>query len=572
MSLDPGPRHRQGHGADPAPVLRAEGHGHVPGGAARRRARSSAAGCSCSTTSGARSSARPASSAPRPARSNASTWAASTPRSLPRPLGRARDLRRAPRGIRAAPLRPAGAGSGVRAVRAGRPGDGRRDPRGRRPRPARMLAILEATQAAYGYLPVAALKRISQETGAWYAMIYGTATYYAPPALRAAGRHRPGRRGRRASPPTESTYLAAPRRRARRRARRAPARRPGPDAMTDLLKTPAAWPRILLARAGRHGPDRPRRGGREPAPSKACGGPSASSGRTATIADDRGVRAARPRRRGLSRPARSGAPRRPRGAAALRRRERLRRGPGLAHRPDAARARPVRGHRGRAIAAFAIGATRRSSRSAPRTPRSSAGRARRSAPPRRPASSAPTSWAPATTCSIEVRPVQGAYMLGEETVLLKALEGKRGQPEQRPPHPATRGLFGMPTVVHNVQTLAAVAVDRPRGRGRVPRDRHGRRAGHGPRPGPHARRGTASPRSRSGPRCATSSGSAASCRPGRTIKAVLVGGPSGGLLPPDALDTPYTFGALREAGAHVGSGLGRRRRRPDRTSSSWSAC
>ena len=47
-------------------------------------------------------------------------------------------------------------------------------------------------------------------------------------------------------------------------------------------------------------------------------------------------------------------------------------------------------------------------------------------------------------------------MLGEETVLLKALEGKRGQPEQRPPHPAERGLFDMPTVVHNVQTVALV--------------------------------------------------------------------------------------------------------------------
>jgi hypothetical protein len=44
--------------------------------------------------------------------------------------------------------------------------------------PARMLEILEATQSAYGYLPVAALKRISHQTGAWYAMIYGTASYY----------------------------------------------------------------------------------------------------------------------------------------------------------------------------------------------------------------------------------------------------------------------------------------------------------------------------------------------------------------------------------------------------------
>jgi hypothetical protein len=44
--------------------------------------------------------------------------------------------------------------------------------------PARMLSILEATQAAFGHLPVAALKRISERTGAWYAMIYGTASFY----------------------------------------------------------------------------------------------------------------------------------------------------------------------------------------------------------------------------------------------------------------------------------------------------------------------------------------------------------------------------------------------------------
>jgi len=44
--------------------------------------------------------------------------------------------------------------------------------------PARMLQILEAVQETYGHLPVSALKRISQTTGAWYAMIYGTASYY----------------------------------------------------------------------------------------------------------------------------------------------------------------------------------------------------------------------------------------------------------------------------------------------------------------------------------------------------------------------------------------------------------
>src|SRR5665811_750115 len=55
-----------------------------------------------------------------------------------------------------------------------------------------------------------------------------------------------------------------------------------------------------------------------------------------------------------------------------------------------------------------------------------------------------------------VRTVQGAYMLGEETVLLKALEGRRGQPEQRPPYPSERGLWARPTLVHNVATLAAI--------------------------------------------------------------------------------------------------------------------
>lgn len=162
-------------------------------------------------------------------------------------------------------------------------------------------------------------------------------------------------------------------------------------------------------------------------------------------------------------------------------------------------------------------------------------------------------WGSGHDVTIAVRPVQGAYMLGEETVLLKALEGKRGQPEQRPPHPAARGLHGMPTVVHNVQTLASVAwilangadafaatgttdapgtvlvqVRTPGGQGiaEVPMGTPLRDV---------LALGAALPR-------------------GRTLKALLVGGPSGGLLPPDALDTPYSFDALRAAGAHLGSG------------------
>ncbi|HTC85763.1 MAG TPA: hypothetical protein VK656_03620, partial [Candidatus Acidoferrum sp.] len=68
----------------------------------------------------------------------------------------------------------------------------------------------------------------------------------------------------------------------------------------------------------------------------------------------------------------------------------------------------------------------------------------------------PGALGPGRDLIVTIRTVQGAYMLGEETVLLKALEGKRGQPEQRPPHPTERGLFGAPTLVHNVQTLAAI--------------------------------------------------------------------------------------------------------------------
>ena len=157
------------------------------------------------------------------------------------------------------------------------------------------------------------------------------------------------------------------------------------------------------------------------------------------------------------------------------------------------------------------------------------------------------------TVEITIRPVQGAYMLGEETVLLKALEGKRGQPEQRPPHPSERGLFGKPTVVQNVQTLASVpwilvngaeafaaigsksspgtvlvSVRAPTGAGvaEVPigTTLHDIIALAGPRAG------------------------------AAKLKAILVGGPSGGILPADALSTPYTFDAIRAAGGHIGSG------------------
>jgi NADH:ubiquinone oxidoreductase subunit F (NADH-binding) len=154
---------------------------------------------------------------------------------------------------------------------------------------------------------------------------------------------------------------------------------------------------------------------------------------------------------------------------------------------------------------------------------------------------------------MSVRPVQGAYMLGEETVLLKALEGKRGQPEQRPPHPASVGLYDRPTVVNNVQTLAAVpwivreGADAFRAIGSA--DAPGTVLVQVRTPG---KDGVAEvPLGTSLGDIVKLGGKLA---PERSLQAVLIGGPSGGLLPPDALDTPYEFAALRAAGAHVGSG------------------
>ena len=156
------------------------------------------------------------------------------------------------------------------------------------------------------------------------------------------------------------------------------------------------------------------------------------------------------------------------------------------------------------------------------------------------------------TIELSVRAVQGAYMLGEETVLLKALESRRGQPEQRPPHPATRGLFGQPTVVQNVQTLAAVPWIIANGADAFAAI--GSKASPGtilvalraPNGGGVAEVPIGTPLREI---IALAGGTATD-----GLKAVLVGGPAGGILPANLADTPYEFEALRAVGAHIGSG------------------
>ena len=141
-------------------------------------------------------------------------------------------------------------------------------------------------------------------------------------------------------------------------------------------------------------------------------------------------------------------------------------------------------------------------------------------------------------------------MLGEETVLLKALEGKRGQPEQRPPYPAEDGLFDRPTVVQNVQTLAAVPWILANGAEAF--------AAIGSKASPGTTlvqvRGPGGDGIAEVPLGTPLRDVLELAGGAKKLKAVLVGGPSGGLLPADLLDTPYEFEALREVGAHVGSG------------------
>jgi len=154
---------------------------------------------------------------------------------------------------------------------------------------------------------------------------------------------------------------------------------------------------------------------------------------------------------------------------------------------------------------------------------------------------------------VEVRALSGSFVLGEETVLLRALEDRRAQPDQRPPHPTEKGLWGEPTVVNNVETLAVVpwivangssayaAIGSPDAPGTTLVQLSGaiRRPGIVEVPLGTTLREIVD---------VVGGGSTG------TFKAVLVGGPSGGFLPADGLDTPIGFGELAAAGAILGSG------------------
>ena len=157
---------------------------------------------------------------------------------------------------------------------------------------------------------------------------------------------------------------------------------------------------------------------------------------------------------------------------------------------------------------------------------------------------------------IEVRVGAGAYVCGEETSLLNSLEGKRGEVRAKPPVPALAGLFGCPTVVNNVLTLAAVPHILVEG-GAAHYDSHGVARSKGTMPIQIA--GNV----RFGGLYETAFGVTlhelvhdigGGTASGRPVKAVQVGGPLGAYIAPDQFDIAFDYEAYTAADALIGHG------------------
>ncbi|MEU5613881.1 NAD(P)H-dependent oxidoreductase subunit E [Streptomyces sparsogenes] len=160
-----------------------------------------------------------------------------------------------------------------------------------------------------------------------------------------------------------------------------------------------------------------------------------------------------------------------------------------------------------------------------------------------------------TTTAVDIDVVEGAgsYVAGEETALIASLEGDRGCARPRPPYPTRRGLWDAPTVVNNVETLAAVPWIVSRGG-----EAYARRGVPGEtgtklvclserfaRPGAYeVELGT--------PLRRIVDELGGGLRDGCELTALQVGGPLGGFLAPDAMDTPLTTADLASRGAALG--------------------
>jgi len=160
-----------------------------------------------------------------------------------------------------------------------------------------------------------------------------------------------------------------------------------------------------------------------------------------------------------------------------------------------------------------------------------------------------------TAFDIEVRRGAGAYICGEETALFESIEGKRGEPRNKPPFPVEVGLFGKPTVVNNVETLLNIPLILEMGgeayAGIGTDGSTGPRlfclSGHVARPGVYE--------VEFGATLGDLIELAGGVPSGGAIRAILLGGAAGVFVGPDAITMPLTFEATRAAGATLGSGV-----------------
>ena len=149
----------------------------------------------------------------------------------------------------------------------------------------------------------------------------------------------------------------------------------------------------------------------------------------------------------------------------------------------------------------------------------------------------------------------GAFVCGEETALLQSIEGNRGMPKPRPPFPAVKGLWGRPTVINNVETLANIPVIINKG------------ADWFNKIGTATTKGTKvfalTGKVNNSGLIEVPMGTTlreiifdvgGGIRGGHQFKAAQTGGPSGGIIPPQFLDTPIDYESLAKIGSIMGSG------------------
>jgi formate dehydrogenase iron-sulfur subunit len=159
------------------------------------------------------------------------------------------------------------------------------------------------------------------------------------------------------------------------------------------------------------------------------------------------------------------------------------------------------------------------------------------------------------TFTLEVRKAAGSYVCGEETALLESIEGKRGVVRAKPPLPAMEGLFGLPTVINNVITLASVPIIMAKG-ATFYRD-YGVGRSHGTLPfqiAGNIKHGGLVEKAFGLTLRELLFDFGGGSRSGRPIKAVQVGGPLGAYVPESQWDLPLDYEAYAAVGAVVGHG------------------